>query len=69
MPKKLRDRVALGDGGLVEVIERDGVIEIHPAPAELTIVETAGGPVANRVGETSALTTAEVRETVERLRR
>lgn len=46
MPKAIRERLALHDGGLVEITERDGVIEIVPLGVPVDIVETAEGPVA-----------------------
>lgn len=69
VPKKLRDRLALGGGGVVEVIERDGIIEIHPVPANVDIVDAPGGPVAQPIDFLPPLTDVEVRDTLERLRR
>ena len=35
VPKKLRARLALEEGGEVEVTERDGVIELTPIAADV----------------------------------
>ena len=67
IPKPLRDRIRL-DAGEVEVIERDGVIEVRPAPAEVEIVATAEGPVAESRTPLPPLTDDLVRDTVERMR-
>jgi AbrB family looped-hinge helix DNA binding protein len=72
VPKKLRDRLALGDGGDVDVIERDGVLEIHPVPAAVEVRPGKagnGGPVAYPVDSLPPLTDADVREAVEGVRR
>lgn len=69
VPKKLRDRLALGAGGIVEVLERDGVIEIHPVPAAVRVVTAKGGPVAQPVDALPPLTDQDVRDTLEHLRR
>lgn len=61
VPKKLRDRLALGDGGRVEVVERDGVIEIHSVPAAVELVEGPGEPVAQPLESLPALIDADVR--------
>ena len=46
MPKRLRERLGLHGGTVVEIDEQDGRIEIRPAPATVRIVESAEGPVA-----------------------
>ena len=69
VPKPLRDRLALGDGGEVEVVERDGVIEIRPAPADVELRDGEGGPVAHPVGDLPLLTDDDVRRAVDQQRR
>jgi AbrB family looped-hinge helix DNA binding protein len=68
LPKKLRSRLALGRGGVVEVSERDGVIEIVPVPADVEVTEGDGGPVAHRRDEVPPLTDDDVRSAVDHLR-
>lgn len=68
IPKPIRDRLGLASGGEVEVTERDGVIEIAPAPTAVTVVETSEGPVAVPTEVLPALTDALTRDTVDRLR-
>ena len=69
VPKPIRDRLQLRGGEVLEVEERDGVVELRPAPADLTRVETAEGPVAVPVDELPPLTDELVRDTLDRVRR
>jgi hypothetical protein len=57
------------DGGTVEVVERDGVVEITPAPVELEIVTTNEGSVAMPVGDQPVLTDEDVSATLDSVRR
>jgi AbrB family looped-hinge helix DNA binding protein len=69
VPKPIRDRLLLGAGVEVEVDEHDGVIEIRPVPAVVTIVDTPDGPLAEPSEDMPVLTDAMVRETLDRVRR
>jgi AbrB family looped-hinge helix DNA binding protein len=69
VPKPIRDRLQLEGGAILEVAERDGVIEIRPAPVEVEIVETPHGPVARPLGEVAPLDDATVRDVLEQVRR
>lgn len=69
IPKAIRDRLGLTGGQLVEIRERDGTIEIEPAPTPMTLVDTDGGPVAVPNAELPSLTDDVVRATLERTRR
>ncbi len=69
VPKTMRERLRLADGGEVEVTERDGVIEIVPVPAEVKIVESPDGPIAVAVADLPALTDDDVRATIDAVRR
>lgn len=69
VPKALRDRLALGGGGEVEVLERDGVLEIHPVPADVEVRDGGGRPVAYPVDDLAPLTDDDVRRTVDQQRR
>jgi AbrB family looped-hinge helix DNA binding protein len=69
VPKRLRDRLALVGGAEVEVTERDGVIEVRPAPVEVRLEESEGGPVAHAAADLPALTDHDVRDVLEQLRR
>ena len=68
VPKQLRDRLALSEGGVVDVVERDGVVEIHPVPAQVEVRPGEGGPVAHAVDALPPLTDDDVRGTIEHLR-
>ena len=69
IPKAIRDRLGLTGGQLVEIRERDGTIEIQPAPTPMTLVDTDGSPVAVPDAELPRLTDDMVRATLERTRR
>jgi AbrB family looped-hinge helix DNA binding protein len=69
IPKELRDRLGLKGGRPVEIRERDGRIEIEPAPTGMTLVRRAKGRVAVPDSELPPLTDEMVRETLERVRR
>jgi AbrB family looped-hinge helix DNA binding protein len=69
VPKALRERARIAAGGEVEVTERDGVIEIVPVPVDVEVVATAEGPVAVAGDQHPALTDAEVRAAIDRVRR
>ena len=69
IPKPLRESVGLGRGEAIEIRERDGRIEIEPAPTPMSLVQRGRGPVAVPGKELPALTDAVVRETMDRSRR
>lgn len=56
VPKPIREQLGLHDGGLVEITEPDGVIEIVPLGVPVRIMETAEGGVAQPVDPVSPLT-------------
>jgi AbrB family looped-hinge helix DNA binding protein len=69
VPKPIRDKLRLAGGETLEVEERDGVIELRPAVAEVAVVETPQGPVAEPLGELPPLTDELVRDVLEQARR
>lgn len=69
VPKQLRERVGLGSGGVIEITERGGVLEICPVPDEVELRADEDGLVAHRVGGLRPLTGDDVRFTIEGLRR
>jgi AbrB family looped-hinge helix DNA binding protein len=69
VPKPIRDALHLRGGEALDVEERDGVIVIRPAPADVELFETAEGPVAKPVSELPPLTDDLVRDTLEQVRR
>jgi AbrB family looped-hinge helix DNA binding protein len=69
IPKRLRDRLGLGQGKSIEIHERDGRIEIEPAPTAMSLVHRRGGAVAVPEEKLPPLTDEIVRETLERVRR
>lgn len=69
IPKPLRDKLGLVGGEELDVIEENGAIEIRPAARKVAIVDTDRGVVAVAEEPTPVLTAAEVRATLERIRR
>ena len=69
IPKPVRDRLGLTAGAALELLERDGRLEIGPAPTPMTLVTRKGGVVAVPHTPLPPLSDAVVRETLERSRR
>ncbi len=69
IPKPLRDRLGLESGRVVDIRERDGRIEIEPAPVAMSLSRRAGGRVAVPDQTLPPLTDEVVRATIERTRR
>jgi AbrB family looped-hinge helix DNA binding protein len=69
IPKPLRDELGLRGGQEIEVTARDGHIEIEPAPTPMRLVRRKGVLVAQPEASLPRLTTQEVREALERVRR
>lgn len=66
IPKGVREAAGLAAGGEVDVAYRDGRIEIEPAAAGMALADDG---TIEASGEMPVLTTEEVRETLERVRR
>jgi AbrB family looped-hinge helix DNA binding protein len=69
IPKRLRDRLGLRGNEQVEITERDGRIEIEPAPTEVDLVREGSVLVARPDHALPPLTDEIVRETLDRVRR
>ena len=69
VPKALRDALGLTTGQVLEIAERDGRLEIVPAPTPMRLVDEGNGVAAIADAEMPVLTAAMVRETLERIRR
>lgn len=69
VPKSLRDALHLKGGSEVDLTERNGVIEVSPACAEVTIVDGPDGPVAVATSETPLLDDSIVLATLDSVRR
>ena len=69
VPRAIRDRLNLLDGGEVEIVEFDGAIEIRPVLAPVELVETPDGPVFHPAGPIPPLTQEIVRATLESIRK
>lgn len=69
VPKGIRDRLGLAEGGEVEIVEFDGAIEIRPVLAPVELVETPDGPVFQPTGPIPPLTQEMVRATLESIRK
>lgn len=69
IPKRIRDRLGLRGNEQVEITERDGRIEIEPAPTDVELVREGSVLVARPDGPLPPLTDEIVRETMDRVRR
>lgn len=69
IPKALRDRLGLAAGETLELRERDGCIEIEPAPTPMSLKKTRHGLAAVPSQPLPVLTDDVVRATIERSRR
>lgn len=68
IPKSLRERVGLMGGTEVDIVERDGLLELAPAQSEIRIVERDGVHVAVADPPLPPLPAEVVRQTLERVR-
>lgn len=69
IPKAVRESLDLRPGTEVDVVERDGRVEIEPATTSKRLVETDSGPVAVSDESLPMLSDEVVRATIERARR
>ena len=69
VPKVLRERLGLVGGRTLEIREREGRLEIEPAPTPMLLVKRRGGLVAVPSRKLPPLTDEIVRETLEQTRR
>jgi AbrB family looped-hinge helix DNA binding protein len=69
IPKSIRERLGLHPGRALAIIERDGHVEIEPAPTPMKLVRRRGILVAEPTESLPMLTDDAVRETIERTRR
>jgi AbrB family looped-hinge helix DNA binding protein len=69
IPKALRDVLGLTAGQPLEIAERDGRLEIVPAPTLMKLVDEGDGVVATAEAAMPVLTADLVRATLEQTRR
>ena len=69
VPKALRERLGLTGGQAIDIREREGRLEIEPAPTPMKLVKRRGGRVAVPARRLPPLTDEIVRDTLEQLRR
>jgi AbrB family looped-hinge helix DNA binding protein len=69
IPKALREALGLTAGQPLEIIAREGRLEIVPAPTPMRLVDEDDGPVAVADADVPPLTQELVRETLEQVRR
>ena len=69
IPRELRNRVGFSGGQEVEILEREGRIEIEPAPTPMSLQTRKGIPVAVPDRKLPPLTDELVRGVLERTRR
>ena len=69
VPKSIRDELGLRAGQEVDVTVRNGHIEVVPVSPSMRLVERDGVLVAEADGEMPPLTTEQVRDALDRVRR
>jgi AbrB family looped-hinge helix DNA binding protein len=69
IPKEMRQRLGLRHDRPIVIRERDGRVEIEPAPTAMSLVRRRGGSVAVPEGKLPPLTDELVRDTLEQTRR
>ena len=69
IPKAVRDEAGLDAGTEVEIAFRDGRIEIEPATVPMRLVKRPHGAIIEAEAEMPVLTTEDVRDVLERVRR
>jgi AbrB family looped-hinge helix DNA binding protein len=69
IPKATRTRLGLEAGKVVEIRERNGLLEIEPVATAMTLEQRDGGMVAVPQEQLPPLTDAMVRATLEGTRR
>jgi AbrB family looped-hinge helix DNA binding protein len=69
VPKSLRERLGLAGGRAIDIRERDGRIEIEPAPTAMKLVRRGRGKVAVASKALPTLTDKMVRDALEQVRR
>jgi AbrB family looped-hinge helix DNA binding protein len=69
IPKALREALGMTAGQALEITERDGKLEIVPAPTPMRLVDQGHGPVAVADVDLPELTADLVRDTLEKTRR
>lgn len=69
IPKSVRDLLGLRGGEELEIVERDGVIELWPALSEVDFVQTDDGPIAMSKHGIPPLTAEAVPDALEQTRR
>lgn len=68
VPKALRERLGLRDGGEVELVEREGVIQLSSVPVQVRVEQREYGPVLV-ADHAPPLTDEIVRDVLEQTRR
>jgi AbrB family looped-hinge helix DNA binding protein len=69
VPKAMRERLGLDGARAIEIRERDGRLEIEPAPTPMKLLRRRGGSVAVPARRLPPLTDDIVRDTIEQTRR
>jgi AbrB family looped-hinge helix DNA binding protein len=69
IPKSLRERLGLSGGRAVDIREREGHLEIEPAPTRMKLVRRGRLSVAVPERKLPPLTDEIVRDTIEQQRR
>jgi AbrB family looped-hinge helix DNA binding protein len=69
VPKALRDALGLTPGQALEIVSRDGHLELIPAPTPMRLADLGEGIVAVPETDLPPLTLEQVRDTLDQVRR
>jgi AbrB family looped-hinge helix DNA binding protein len=69
IPKPVREQAGLRAGSEVDVEFRDGRIEIEPTTTDMRLIDDEAGAIIEAAAEMPLLTTEQVRDVLERVRR
>ena len=68
IPKAIRDELGLGGGQEIDIVLRDGRVEIEAVPTPMRLVRERGRVVIRPERPLPPLTREQVRETLDRIR-
>ena len=69
VPKPLRDELGVKPGQVLDLVVRDGRLQVEIAPVEMRLERRRNGPIAVPADEIPTLTAEQVRQTLEHIRR
>ena len=69
VPKPLRDELGVKPGQVLDLVVRDGRLQVEIAPVEMRLERRRNGPIAVPADEIPTLTAEQVRQMLDHIRR